>query len=412
MRASSDVGGTNREYRGKGGLFSAMRVVVLISLGALVGLVGCGLPSAGPTTSEVFGAVVKDGQPRFNLVEVDNRVIDALAAQPQLGFAAAFGGSGKPPSPTIGIGDSVAVSIWQSAGVGAGLLGGALSGTPTTQAPGGQVVIVPEQVVDADGGISVPYAGRARAAGRTPFAIQQEIERLLAQYAIKPQVIVTLTKTVSDKVTVSGDIVNGVRHSLSFRGERLLDVIAAAGGPKSPLFETTVQLTRGGVTVAIPMERLVSNPSENVYVWPDDVITVVRVPQTFLVFGATTTNAQIPFGASQLNLAQAIAKAGGLLDTRADPTGVFLFRFEQASVAASLGVPALSMRDGRSRMLYHVNLQDADGYFLASRFAVHNDDLIYVANAASNQFSKFLTLIGNLTTPVFSGVIVVKSLQP
>jgi len=70
------------------------------------------------------------------------------------------------------------------------------------------------------------------------------------------------------------------------------------------------------------------------------------------------------------------------------------------------------MRDGRSRMLYHVNLQDADGYFLASRFAVHNDDLIYVANAASNQFSKFLTLIGNLTTPVFSGVIVVKSLQP
>jgi polysaccharide export outer membrane protein len=411
MRGSSFFGESNGEAQAKGGLFRAMKVVVLISWSALVGLVGCsGLPTSGPTTSEVVGQVVKNGQPRFNLVEVDHRVVDALAVPPQQGFAAAFGGSGKPPSPTIGIGDTVSVSIWQSAGVGPGLLGGALSGTPTTQAPGGQVVIVPEQVVAADGGISVPYAGRARAAGRTPFQVQQAIENLLGQFAIKPQVIVTLTKTVSDKVTVSGDIVNGVRHSLSFRGERLLDVIAAAGGPKSPLYETTVQLSRGGATVSIPMERLVSIPSENIYAWPDDVITVVRVPQTFLVFGATTNNAQLPFGASQLTLAQAIAKAGGLVDTRADPTGVFVFRFEQGSVAAALGAPAL--RDGRSPTLYHLNLQDPDGYFLASRFPVHNDDIIYVANAATNQLSKFLTLIGNLTQPVFSGVIVLKSLQP
>ena len=272
-------------------------------------------------------------------------------------------------------------------------------------------IVVPDQVVAADGAISVPYAGRPRVAGRTPLQVQQAIEQLLAETAQKPQVIVTVTKSVSDKVTVGGDIVNGARIPLSFRGERILDVIAAAGGVKTPLYETFVRLSRGGTTVSVSMERLVADPKENIYVWPDDVITLVRIPQTFVVFGATANNAQLSFNAADVTLAQAIAKAGGLQDVRADPAGVFLFRFEPQPVAAALGVPPSPTADGRSPVLYHVNLQAADGYFLAGRFPVQNNDIVYVANAASNQLQKFLTLLGTVTQPVFSGVVVVKTIQ-
>ena len=37
------------------------------------------------------------------------------------------------------------------------------------------------------------------------------------------------------------------------------------------------------------MDRLVSDPAENIYAWPGDVLTLIQVPQTFSVFGATGT---------------------------------------------------------------------------------------------------------------------------
>jgi polysaccharide export outer membrane protein len=372
------------------------------------------MPTTGPTTAEVVGQGTSNGQPRFTLVEVDGRVVETLAARSSDSFSSVFAHYGRPASPTIGIGDSVSVSIWQSTGVGPGMLGGTLgTGITTTNRSSGATAVLPDQIVAADGGISIPYGGRARAAGRTPFQVQQDIERLLADAAVKPQVIVTVTKSASDKVTVLGDVVGGMRVTLSFRGERLLDVIAAAGGPKSATYETVVRLSRAGSTVSVPLDTLVTNPSENIFAWPDDVITVVRVPQTFLVFGAAATNTQIPFNAPQLNLAQAIAKAGGLNDNRADPAGVFLFRFEPKAAAASVAAtePLVLTTDGRTPVLYHLNMQDVNGYFLAHRFAVKNDDMIYVANATSNELQKFLTLIGSLVQPVLTGGVLIQTLK-
>ena len=71
------------------------------------------------------------------------------------------------------------------------------------------------------------------------------------------------------------------------------------------------------------MDRLVLDPEENIYVWPGDSLTLVRSPKTFSVFGATQNNNLVPFNAPQLSLAQAIARAGGLLDALADPAESF-----------------------------------------------------------------------------------------
>jgi len=153
--------------------------------------------------------------------------------------------------------------------------------------------------------------------------VQRGIEQRLAEKAIEPQVIVTITKSVTYAATVSGEVVNGARVPLSVNGDRLLDLIALAGGAKSAVYDTFVRLSRDGVTVTIPMERLVSDPGENIFVQPGDVLTLVRVPQTYSVLGATGQNAQITFNAERITLAEAIAKAGGLQDLRSDPTGCF-----------------------------------------------------------------------------------------
>ena len=49
---------------------------------------------------------------------------------------------------------------------------------------------IPDQQVGSDGAISIPYAGRIKAAGRTPQQIEHTIEQRLADKALDPQALV------------------------------------------------------------------------------------------------------------------------------------------------------------------------------------------------------------------------------
>lgn len=367
------------------------------------GLGGCAyLPTAGPTAGEVIDQGLQDNQIRYDVVDINPAVVNALLAQPAESFRTRFGNYGKPPPPKIGIGDTIAVSIWEAAG------GGLFGTSPIAGvSPGSRSVTIPEQVVGSDGGVSVPFAGRIPVAGRSTVDVQQEIEHRLAEKAIEPQVIVTITKSVTYAATVSGEVVNGARVPLSVNGDRLLDLIALAGGAKSAVYDTFVRLSRNGVTVTIPMERLVSDPDENIFAQPSDVLTLVRVPQTYSVLGATGQNAQLTFSAERITLAEAIAKAGGLQDLRSDPAGVFLFRFEPPAVVTALNAPQLGTGPDRSSpVVYRLDMSDANAYFLAQRFPIEDKDVIYVANARLNELQKFFTLLNTLTGPVITGIVV------
>ena len=385
-----------------------MRAIAVI--GVLAGMIvaGCSsLPTAGPTASDVKHQEIKDNEVRFGLIDIDDNVVAALLASGRESFHTRFKKYGRPPQPRIGVGDSVVVSIWEAAG------GGLFGSSPTDHvSAGSRSVTIPEQMVGQDGGISVPFADRVPVAGRLPVEVQKTIERRLAEKAIEPQAIVTVTRSITSSATVTGEVIAGARVPLSLQGDRLLDLIAAAGGAKTPLYETFVRLSRDGVTATIPMELLVSDPAENIYVYPGDVVTLVRLPQSFTAFGATGQNTQVNFTAEKMTLVEGLAKAGGLLDLRSDPAGVFLFRFEPPGIVKTLGRPQLGTGpDGSSPVVYRLDLSDAKSYFLAQRFPIHDKDIIYVANAELNELQKFFTLLNTLTGPVITG-IVVKNASP
>jgi polysaccharide export outer membrane protein len=383
-----------------------MKALAVIGVLASVIVAGCSaLPTAGPTASDVKGQEVKDNLTRFDLVSIDDNVVTTLLALPAESFHVRFKKYGRPPQPKIGIGDSVVVSIWEAAG------GGLFGASPTDHvSAGSRSVTIPEQIVARDGGISVPFADRVPAAGRLPVEVQKTIEQRLAEKAIEPQVIVTVTKSLSTSVTVAGEVVSGARVPLSLKGDRLLDLIAAAGGARAPVYETFVRLSRDGITATIPMEALVSDPAENIYAYPGDVLTLVRLPQSFTAFGATGTNMQVNFTAERMTLVEALAKAGGLQDQRSDPAGVFLFRFEPPDIVNALGRPQLQTGpDGSSPIVYQLDLSDAKSYFLAQRFAMHDKDIIYVANADFNELQKFFSLLNTLTGPIITGIVVKNS---
>src|SRR5712671_4216814 len=80
---------------------------------------GCSmLPSAGPMASEVVAGGQAGDQILFDVVPVDDRVVSTLLAQPKESFHARFENDAAPPDLKIAIGDTISVTIWESAAGG------------------------------------------------------------------------------------------------------------------------------------------------------------------------------------------------------------------------------------------------------------------------------------------------------
>lgn len=371
-------------------------------------LVGCaGLPTAGPTEREVIADADAGGTAQFLVVDVTGAVVDRLSRRPKPAFAASFGRFGPPPAPVVAVGDTVSVAIWEA---GASLFQGG-GGTPAEGAGGGAVTLPPQQVL-ADGGIMVPFAGRVPVLGRSPPELEAQIARRLVGKTFSPQVIVTVAKGTGYAITLVADSGAAARVPLPPQGERLLDVLAAGGGPKAPTYDLVVTLTRGGLTASVPIEQLVADPADNVYVWPGDVVSIREIKRSFEAFGATGRNAEVPFDRDTLTVAQALARSAGLLDERADPAGVFLLRLEPAALAGDLAAGTTLPRadaQGRVPVVYHFDMSQARSYFYAQTFGVEDSDIVYVADAAADSAQKFLQLLNTLTNPIVTGIFVSNS---
>ncbi len=95
---------------------------------------------------------------------------------------------GAPLSPAIVMaGDQIEVTIFEAAA--GGLFIPHNAGTRT-----GNFVTIPMQELDSGGYISVPYAGKILALGRSTEDIQQDIVRAIANRAIDPQAIVSIIR--------------------------------------------------------------------------------------------------------------------------------------------------------------------------------------------------------------------------
>ncbi len=265
---------------------------------------------------------------------------------------------------------------------------------------------IPDQQVASDGAISIPFAGRIAVADRTPSEVQHTIEQRLGPKALDPRALVVIKRSAANSVSVAGEVIGGKRVPLSLGGDRLLQVIAAAGELKAPVHDIFVQLSRGGVTGSVPLATLVADPGQDIFAEPGDVLTLVRRPQTFSVFGATGKNAAINFTSERLSLTEALAKAGGLLDDRADPRAVFLFRYEPIGLVQALGQPIASgARDGLSPIVYRLDLKEARSYLLARRFPVHDKDTIFVANAEIMPIYHYFQALSQVTGPIQTGAV-------
>jgi polysaccharide export outer membrane protein len=396
---------------------------------ALFALSGCDLPTSGPRGEAIeWKATVRltaqDSKPLpYCLVPVTPRVVDVVARNRErlAGRLADYRG---PTGVQIGIGDVLSVTLFESAAGGLffPLEGGLRNGNFLT---------LPPQIVDEKGDITIPYAGAIRARGRTAQEIQAAIVDALKDRALEPQAVVTVVERRYGQITLLGEIGVGVgasgtgtsgatgtggftpggsgaRIPASLSGERVLDVIARAGGIRWSGQELWVLVERNQKVAIAPFEALVFEPANNIYIHPQDTVYVYREPQTFLAFGATSRQGQIPFETWRLSMGEALAKAGGLLDERAEPRWVFLYRAERQHVAQELD-PRCATTDGTFvPVIYEVDLRDPPSLFLVTQFPMRNKDIIYISNSRSVESTKFMNYIrlidATLTDPLNTAI--------
>lgn len=390
-----------------------MKVTSLTACAFTAALVGActQLPIDGPTYRDISDSATSSLVSDRHAVAIDYVLVDinkaVLEYAPAVNLGSFFGtfGTGRGPAPVIrvGVGDVVQVSIFESSA------GGLFIPAEAGVRPGNFVTLPPQQV-DRSGVIVVPYAGSIQATGRTLTEMQRDIEGKLGNRAIEPQVVVSLTEQNATEVAVVGDVINGAnKFRIRLGGERILDMVSKAGGIRFPGYESFVTLQRGRKKATVYFPTLVNNPAENIFVSPGDTLYVYREQQKFVALGAlglvgqtSGLTAQFAFEQERLSLNEAVAKAGGLSDFRANPAQVFLYRLEYREALAKMGVDLkkFSVQEKFIPTVYRANFRDPSSFFFAQGFSMRHKDIIYVSNADAIEVIKFLDYVRAITSTV------------
>jgi polysaccharide biosynthesis/export protein len=375
------------------------RTAVAAAAGML--LSGCFsvLPTSGPTRHQIENLRAKADAAAIQFINLDEPITTHLASErrPRL-FSDSLEGQ-RIASRSVGPGDTLEVTIWEAAPAtlfGTAPVGGAvgISTSRPTQ--------LPDQPVDDDGTIYVPFAGRVPAAGRSLQSISAEITTRLEKKANQPQVFVRMTHNLASNATVVGEVNVSTRMPLLPGNERLLDAIAAAGGVRDPVNKTTIQLTRADNVYSLPLETIIRDPRQNIPLLPGDVVTALFQPYSFTALGASGRNSEVNFETQGISLAQAIARSGGLIDDRSNARGVFVFRFEQKAALDWPHQPVKTTADGLVPTVYRIDMTDPESLFLVQNFPMEDRDILYISNAPITEVEKFLNVLFSVAYPILA----------
>lgn len=355
------------------------RALALIAF--VAGITACTTPRPGPNMNEIFaGSVLREGN--AYIVAVGDRVNRAANVPMALGFSNAVRNAGVLAGDTIRAGDTVSLTVFEN--VPEGLL-------TSAETRGARLT---ELQVDDQGFIYVPFAGRVQAAGLSPEELRSAISAQLDEQTPDPQVYVSRTGGDGATVTVVGRVVTQGVYPITRPNRRLTAMLATAGGVSVPTQTAMVTLARGHVVDRVWLDDLFDHPELDVALRGGDRIFVEQDQRSFTVLGATGTQARVVFDRRTLSGIEALAQVGGLDATRADPTGVFVFRDEPEEIARQvLGQPVT----GDTRVVYVLDLTAPNGMFLARDFQIRDGDTLYVTEASAVTWNRQIaTITGTL----------------
>ncbi|MSU88100.1 polysaccharide export protein [Rhodobacteraceae bacterium 2CG4] len=336
-------------------------------LACVVFVAGCNsLPRPGPSAEEIVASSKRAGGD-LNVVLVDGAVAQRAYVDPRFGFSQSFLTLPELRTDAFNAGDSLSVTVWEN--VDNGLLVGT----------GQKVANLQEIQVDQRGNIFVPYAGTIRAAGATPDELRELITESLGRATPDPQVEVRRLAGDGATINLIGGVSGQGVYPIEPSTNTLAAMLARAGGVTADPELAIVTVRRRSGSGRIYLQDLYENPANDIALRAGDTIIVEEDQRAFTALGATGAQARVPFPRADISAIDALAEVGGLNGNLSDPTGVFVFRREMASVANRV-TGRNDMAEGEP-FAYVIDLTSPGGIFIAKDFQIRDDDTIYITEA-------------------------------
>lgn len=259
--------------------------------------------------------------------------------------------------------------------------------------------------VDHKGTISIPYAGRVKVAGLDTQRVEDRVRARLAGVTFEPQVYVELISDRGSSVLVSGDVKSPGRFSMMDGPMTLIDAISRAGGASKPAHQMDVVIRRGNSVSRIALSKI--QDGHNQQLRAGDEVTLEVDAKVYNAMGAVKTTGQIEFSKSNPSLMDALSQVGGLSNSEASNTGVFVFRLRERK--------AWLDADNTWQVgpvIFKFDMSKPEMLFITQAFGINPDDTIYVTNAPAVEWTRTLqpiavtlsTIKGTATLPNAVGI--------
>lgn len=361
-------GDGGREFHVRGGMYVLLQSVLLVSMLAIG---GCAFAPGGHIDPDTAGDSL-DAQ--VDLVPITVNLVRGMAGDEQAPMARStpevLRQAVEDYEYRIGPGDVLSIIVYDH---------------PELTIPAGAERDAAEtgNQVRPDGSVFYPYVGRLRVAGRTLEEVRRLLTQRLSNVITDPQVEVGIAAFRSQKAYVSGAVQTPGMVPIDIEPLTVLDAISAVGGARPDADWHNVLLTRDGREEWLSLYDMLrrGDLTQNRLLRDGDILHVPTAEnQNVVVLGQVNRPGAIALGNERITLTSALARAGGVDEFRAEPSGIFVVR---------------GNAEGNSKLatVYQLDISDATRLMLGTRFPLQPQDVVYVTSAPLARWNNVISLL-------------------
>ena len=354
---------------------------ILATLATLALVSACDLPQdLGEERQILKGA--EDPTASFAVQTVSRETLATLKTWPESHPREGLGGirhSNVGADPLIEVGDTVSLIVWDN------------DETSLLSTPSQNVIQLPNLRVSTKGTVFLPYADEVYIAKMTPDEARLEIQNRLLSIIPSAQVQLNFASGSNNSVEVLSGVPKPGSYPLLDRSTTLTSIMALAGGFPSGVVNPQITLSRGGKLYRVSASALMADPQLDTTMRGGDKIFIEAEDRYFLSLGAAGKEAIVNFPQDRITALEAMSLVGGVNQSTANPRGILVLRdYPQSAVRSDGTGPS------RERMVFVLDLTNADGLFSAGEFAIQDRDLVLVTQSDLVNTRTVFSLIGSI----------------
>ena len=238
-------------------------------------------------------------------------------------------------------------------------------------------------IVRSDGTIFYPFIGRVHVEGKTTEEIRLQLTRGLSNFLTEPQIDVFIAAYNSKRFHVTGAVSAPGSVPVTNLPMTILDAVNEVGGPTENAFWHEMFLFRNGTEEELSLFSLISegDQRQNRLLRDGDLLHIPSADnQGVAMLGQVRSPGNLRMNRERLSLTDALARAGGVNEQTARPSGIFVLRRNEPGAA-------------KIATVYQLDISNAIALTMASNFQLEPKDVVYVTTAPIARWNRVISLL-------------------